>query len=257
MPSFSSFDGVRIAYEVTGRGDPVVLLHGFASDSRTNWVRPGVADAIADAGWSPVLVDARGHGRSEKPHDPAAYRDRAMRRDVEALLDHLGIDQVPVVGYSMGSFLAIQVALSDPRVRALILGGVGLGQASIASRERSDRIAEGLEVADRTAITDPTALAYRNFADSTGADRVALAALQRSRLGPPSIDLLSTIQVPTLVLNGEDDTLVGTLDSISEAIPGASLELVPGNHLSAVVTPQFREAVVRFLSRLRRQEPTH
>lgn len=254
MPDFASFDGVRICFAEMGDVpvDPVVLLHhGFGSDSRTNWVRPGVAAALVDSGWRVVLVDARGHGRSEKPHDPVAYGGGAMARDVEALLDHMGIEEVSIVGYSMGSFVAMRVAVTDPRVRALVLGGAGKARASIAASDQSERIAEALEAADRFTITDPTARAYRNFADATGADRLALAAIQRSRSGPPSVDVPGSIKVPTLVVNGDRDTLVGRLDSLSEAIPGAEMELVPGDHLSAVVAPQFREAIVRFLAKHR------
>lgn len=250
MPDFASFDGVRIHFEEMGDGETVLLHHGFGSDSRTNWVRPGVATAIADAGWRVVLIDARGHGRSQKPHDPAAYGGRAMVRDLAALLDHLRIENVSLVGYSMGSFVAIRVAASDSRVRALVIGGAGTGQASIA-QDRSELIAEALETSDRSAISDPTALAYRDFADATGADRMALAAIQRGRTGLPGLGVLGSIRVPTLVVNGERDTLVGRLGSLAEAIPGARLELVPGNHLSAVVAPQFREAIVRFLAEQR------
>lgn len=247
----TSFDGVHIAFEEMGDGGAVLLHHGFASDSRTNWVRPGVARAIADSGWRVVLMDARGHGRSDKPHDRDAYGGGAMVRDVRALLDHLGIGQVSLVGYSMGSFVVLGVALSDLRVRSLVLGGAGTGQLSVERRDRSQRIADALEAADRSDITDETSLAYRNFADATHADRFALAAVQRARYSLPNLDLLSTIKVPTLVVNGKSDVLVGNPASLSEVIPGAELELVPGNHLSAVVTPQFREAIVAFLSRHR------
>jgi len=248
MESFASFDGVRIAFDEMGTGDAVLLHHGFASDSQINWVRPGVAGAIATAGLRAVMIDARGHGRSEKPHDAESYAGNAMARDVQALLDHLEIGDVAVVGYSMGSFVAVDVAVSDPRVRRIVLCGVGSGQASVSNRARAGRIADALSAPDKATITDPTALAFRNFADATGSDREALAAVQRSRYRPPGPDVLGSIKVPTLVVNGEADTLVGPLDSFSEAIPGAQLVIVPGDHLSAVLKPEFREAVVEFLS---------
>lgn len=227
----------------------MVLLHGFASDSRINWVRPGIAGAIADEGWRAVLLDARGHGRSQKPHDANAYRGAAMVRDVRELLDHLGVDEVAVVGYSMGSFVAIRFAVSDPRVRALVLGGAGGQDASISSPPRSTLIAEALEAVDKSAVTDPTALAFRNFAEATGADRLALAAVQRARSGAPSVDVMAQIAVPTLVINGEKDVLAGPPESLARSIPGAQAMTVPGDHISAVVKPEFTQAMVEFLSK--------
>jgi len=238
-----------MAFEVVGEGDAVLLHHGFASDSRINWVRPGVARALVDAGARVVLIDARGHGSSDKPHDVESYRGGAMVRDAQALLDHLGIEEVALVGYSMGSFVAIRLALSDPRPRALVLGGAGSGQARISNAGQSARIAEALEAVEKSDITDPAALAFRNFADATGADRLALAAIQRARSEPLDAKVLGEIRVPTLVINGERDTLIGQSDSFALAIPRAEFRQVPGDHISAVAKPEFREAVVEFLSK--------
>jgi pimeloyl-ACP methyl ester carboxylesterase len=248
VKSFESFDGVRIAYEELGDGDATLLHHGFASDSKINWVRTGVARAIVDAGRRVVLIDARGHGRSEKPHDIEAYLGGAMEHDVQALLDRLEIEEVSVVGYSMGSFVAVRLAVSDPRVHSLVLGGTGTLEGSFSSREQAQSIAEALEADDRSAIADPTALAFRDFADATGADRAALAAIQRAGCGAPGVEVLGAVTVPTLVVNGERDALIGRPDSFAGAIPQAELKLVPGDHVSAVVRREFRQAIVRFLS---------
>lgn len=250
VQSFESFDGVHIAYEVLGNGAVALLHHGFASDSQTNWVRTGVARALVDSGRRVVLVDARGHGRSEKPHEVEAYRGGAMVRDVQVLLDHLEISQVAFVGYSMGSFVGLRLAVSDPRVVALVLGGAGSGQASIVDRSRARAIADALVARDKSSISDATALAFRNFADATKADRRALAAIQRARSGPPPPDVLAAVRVPTLVVNGERDNLVGVLDSYARAIPGATFQLVPGDHISAVAKPEFRRAIVDFLGEI-------
>jgi pimeloyl-ACP methyl ester carboxylesterase len=250
MKRFASFDGVEIAYDVLGEGDPVVMHHGFASESVTNWVGAGVVELVLASGFQVVLIDARGHGESAKPHDPAAYAGGAMVRDVAALLDFLELDWVHLVGYSMGSFVAMRLAPVEPRVHSLVLGGAGLGQ--IRSRRPADAsgIAEALEAADPATIADPTARAFRNFADATGADRLALAAVQRSGNPFPSLDDLGRIAVPTLVVTGDRDTLVGPPEALAEAIGGARAELVPGDHLSAVVQPEFRQAVVDFLAGL-------
>lgn len=269
---FKSFDGVTIAYSqvdpeapvsIDGpdrslalpelAGVPVVLHHGFASDSRTNWIRSRVADALAEAGRSVVMIDARGHGLSEKPHDPAFYRDGAMVRDVGALVERLDTDRFDFVGYSMGAFVGVGVALESTirrKLRRLVLGGAGSGQSSLRTRERAALIAEGLEAENPSAVRDATARAFRSFADATKADRLALAAIERSGAGAPDMSRLRGINVPTLVVNGDRDTLVGDPASYAEAIPGARLVVVPGDHLSAVMRPQFSRAVVDFLKEL-------
>ncbi|MGH9171532.1 MAG: alpha/beta fold hydrolase [Acidimicrobiales bacterium] len=257
MKSFTSFDGLPISYEVLGTGPAVLLHHGFASDSRTNWVRSGLADAIADSGRSVVLIDARGHGESGKPHDPASYAGGAMARDVSALLDHLGLEAVHVIGYSMGSFVAITLAVgrqAEPRLRSVVLGGAGQGQAGLRESGMTLAIAEALEADDKTTITSRTALAFRNFADATRADRLALAAIQRSRSSTHDMSHLDRITVPTLVVNGEADTLVGPPRSLAEAIPGARFLAVPGDHLSAVGKPEFRVAVLGWLGEVAGQD---
>jgi len=206
-----------------------------------------VAAALTAAGRSVVLIDARGHGESDKPHEPAAYAGDAMTRDAQGLLDHLGLDSVDVVGYSMGSLVAMELAGRDPRVRSLILGGTGRPPDAGTATNQARLIAEGLEAAERAAITDPTAVAFRHFADATGADLLALAAWQRSCRPVPDMVALGQISVPTLVLNGEKDTLVRSPEWLTEAIPGARLRLVPGDHLSVVVKPEFTRAILEFL----------
>jgi pimeloyl-ACP methyl ester carboxylesterase len=125
-----------------------------------------------------------------------------------------------------------------------------MGQIRTRRPEAALRIAEALEADEPATITDATARAFRNFADATGADRLALAAVQRSGNPFPSLEDLGRIAVPTLVVNGDRDTLVGQPQALAEAITGARAKLVPGDHLSAVVKPEFRQAIVDFLGGL-------
>jgi len=207
-----------------------------------------LSQAVQDIPRRAILVDARGHGESDKPHEPSRYAHGAMAKDAAGLLDHLGVHEVDVVGYSMGSLVAIGLALADPRVRSLFLGGVGLRQVLAGERGNAESIADALEAEDKSKISGRTALAFRNFADSTRADRRALAAAWRARSGIASRDIFASLTLPTLVVNGENDTLIGPLDSLADAIPAAKLVKVPGDHLSAVVKPEFRSALVGFLS---------
>lgn len=244
---FVSFDGTELAYFVDGAGADVLLIHGFAADAEANWRRPGVVAALVDAGHRVVSYDARGHGASDRPHDPARYADGAMVRDARALLDHVGVARVDVVGYSMGSFVASRLAPSEPRCRRLVLGGVG-GRL-IAGRPRRDdeAIAEALEADAVSAIADPVARGFRAFADRMGMDRGALAAIQRARPFASPFDP-GSIAVPTLVVCGDEDTLVGSPAELAAAIPGAVTALVAGDHLTAVADPAFRRAIAEFLA---------
>jgi len=249
VSSFESFDGLTLAYESYGSpgGVPVLLLHGFAADSEANWVRPHVVEALVDAGRCAMTLDARGHGRSDKPHDPAAYADDAMVRDVQALLDHLGVEEVDVCGYSMGAMTTYALVAREPRARSAVLGGVGVRLGGPALAKRAPRIAKALLADDPSTVEDRTAAAFRSFADSTGADLRALAAIQRSRRSVPLPDGAS-IRVPTLVLVGEGDVLVGSPHKLAARIPGATVTVVSGDHLSAVFDPKFRERIVTFLA---------
>jgi pimeloyl-ACP methyl ester carboxylesterase len=248
MAEFHSFDGVTLHYDVEGEGPPVVLLHGFAADTDLNWRQPGIVDALTAAGRRTIALDARGHGRSEKPHEPAAYGNEAMVADVGALFDHLGLEQADVAGYSMGAATALRFALADHRVRRLVLGGTdgGLTATAESMAERGRHIAEGLEAASAADVTDPAARRFRRFADTTGADRLALAAIQRGRRRTPvARDALRRVCVPVLVVCGDADV---SPHELAAAVPDGRAAIVPGDHLSAVLQPAFAAEIVRFLT---------
>ncbi len=247
MQQFSSYDGTSIAYLDTGRGGPVLLLHGFAANHQANWVAPGVVDALVGAGHRVIAADARGHGASAKPTEPASYADDAMVRDARALLDHLSIGDVDVVGYSMGSLVAARLVPVESRARSLVLGGLGEGLAGERRQANRGLVADALLADDPSAIEDPIARAFRQFADWTGADRRALAAIQRAPL-PKDPTRLEAIAVPTLVIAGDRDALVGSPQRLADRIPGATVRIVSGDHLTAVNDPAFRAAIVAFLA---------
>lgn len=248
MPEFQSFDGVTLHYDVEGEGAPVVLLHGFAADTNLNWRQPGIIQALTAAGRRTIGLDARGHGMSEKCYDPSAYANDAMVADVGALFDHLQLDGADLVGYSMGSATALRFARVDSRLRRLVLGGTdgNLVDTTEEMAERGKRIADALDADDPENIADPVARSFRRFADSTGADRRALAAIQRGRRRVPlPKDSLSQIQVPTLVVCGDADV---SPHELAAALPRGQARLVPGDHLSAVLEPALVAAIVEFLA---------
>src|SRR5690606_31002558 len=125
MRRFDS-DGVEIAYMDEGQGDPVLLIHGFASNAATNWRDTGWIRFLTGNGYRAIALDNRGHGASEKLYDPEAYSGPVMAEDSRRLLDHLGIERADVIGYSMGARLAAFLCLAHPnRVRSATLAGLG------------------------------------------------------------------------------------------------------------------------------------
>ncbi|MFB9683298.1 alpha/beta fold hydrolase [Amycolatopsis plumensis] len=254
MPTFASFDGLRLHYTVwegDGAHRPVLLQHGFAADTNANWISTGVVAALRSAGFTVVSLDARGHGRSEKPHDESRYTSDTMAQDVSALLDELGLDEVSMVGYSMGAIIALTATAADKRIRCLATGGVGSGIVDFGGVDlrvvKPADIAAAL-LAEDPALVPPSGVPFRLLADATGGDRRALAAVAlASASGDGHLDL-SSIGVPTLVLAGEQDQLAAEPERLAAAIAGARLMRIPGDHMTAVMSPAFAEALVSFLS---------
>lgn len=245
-------DGIEVAVHRWGTpGDrpPVVLQHGFAADSIRNWHASGIVAALLADGREVVAVDARGHGASGKPHDPERYGERAMAGDLAAVADDLGLERFDLAGYSMGGMVSLVLAGTDERVRRLVVGGIGaavLERGGPDSRAvRSTALVAALETDDPTSVSDPTAAAFRAFADSTGADRLALAAHVRAVRAEPFP--VGDIAAPTLVVAGDTDVLAARPQVLADAIPGARLVMVPGDHLGAVREPAFAGALVGFL----------
>lgn len=242
--------GVPINYIDEGAGPAIVLVHGFASSLQGNWRGPGIVDALMRAGRRVVAIDCRGHGRSGKSHDPDAYGGTKMADDVIAVMDHLGIDCADLWGYWMGGFIAASLLVRHPhRFRSVILSGVGNGLLlGGRSRANSEAIARALEAKSASDAEHATARAFRVFAEQVGNDLQALAAIQRSsREGFDPAKLRETDR-PVLVLIGQGDTLVGPAEGLAAAIPGATLVKVPGDHITAVASPEFKEAALAFLA---------
>jgi pimeloyl-ACP methyl ester carboxylesterase len=249
MPTFTSFDGTTLAYEDDGDGDVVLLLHGFAADTNLNFVRSGVFDVLLDEGYRVVALDARGHGLSEKPHDPAAYADDAMRRDAQALLDHLGLDRCLVVGYSMGAATTLRLALTDPRPRAIALLGAGESMADAeGGTERRALMAQGFQVDDVEALPERVRV-FREMADAIRADRQALGALLAAQW-PDTATGLEDVKLPVLVVSGVDDIEVGSPDLLAGQFTNAEVVRVPGDHFTANGRPELHAALTEFLGRV-------
>ena len=245
MHKFNS-DSVEIAFDDVGKGDPVLLIHGFASNGRVNWVDTGWVKTFVDGGFRVITIDNRGHGESEKLYDPKFYEAADMAEDARRLLDHLGIDRCHVMGYSMGARIAAFLSIRHPaRVAAAIFGG--LASNMIAGVGGGAEIAKGLEAASINDVTDLGAKAFRYFAEQTKSDLKALAACIRSSRVKITLEMLAQIQAPVLVVAGDLDTVSGEVAPLVAAIAGArGLTLHNRNHMNAVGDRHFKQEAVAF-----------
>lgn len=253
MATFQS-GGLTLAYDdivpAGGRMGTVVLVHGFATSRAENWRRLGWLGALERKGYRAVALDLRGHGESDKPHDPSAYGRDQMAADVVGLIDHLELGRVDLLGYSMGAHLSLAVALDVPnRVNNLVLAGVGGRLLTGAPNSHTAMtMAEALTTDDPGSITDPILRGFRRFAENQGEDRLALAACSRGRGGAASAEDLSRLAVPTLVVAGSLDDLAGEPQALADAIPGAkAVTLAACDHFTAIPHALFKAAVFDFL----------
>jgi pimeloyl-ACP methyl ester carboxylesterase len=247
MASFRN-GAAEIAYLDEGEGEPVLLIHGFASTKEVNWVQPGWVATLVRAGRRVIALDNRGHGASTKFYDPAAYHTAAMADDARALVDHLGFAQADVMGYSMGARIAAFLALAEPgRVRSAILGGLGIRLVDGVGLPES--IADALEAPSLADVTDPTGRTFRTFAEQTRSDLRALAACIRGSRQVLTHDEAAAIRAPVLVAVGTRDDVAGSAHELAALIPGArALDIPNRDHMLAVGDRAYKAGVLAFLA---------
>ncbi|QWG15196.1 alpha/beta hydrolase [Bradyrhizobium sediminis] len=248
MPSFHNGE-VEIAYLDEGEGDPIVLVHGFASTKNVNWVYPTWVSELKKNGRRVIAFDNRGHGDSGKLYDAAAYDVATMAGDVIALMNHLDIERADVMGYSLGSRMTAVLARQQPqRLRSVVFGGIGIGL--IEGGGPGENVAAALEAASLDDVTDPVGRTFRAFADQTRSDRLALAACLRGSRRLMTRDEAAGIEVPVLIAVGTTDEIAGSADALGKVIPGAEVLHIPNrDHMRAVGDKVYKAGVLDFLSR--------
>lgn len=249
-------DGVDIAFIDTGlpanaataQPLPILLIHGFASNVAMNWISPGWVKVLTDAGYRVIAFDNRGHGHSAKLYGVEHYGAPLMAEDARRLLDHLGIRQAHVMGYSMGARISAFLALAHPdRVSLIVFGGLGINM--VRGMAGTGPIAHALEAESISDVTNPTARTFRAFAEQTKSDLKALAACIRSARAKLSADDLAKIKSPVLVAVGEEDVIGGSPEALAQLIPGAHAFIIANrDHMKAVGDKAFKAEVLRFLS---------
>ena len=247
MPSFRNGE-VEIVYLDEGEGEPIVLVHGFASNKEVNWVHPGWITTLTRAGRRAIALDNRGHGASSKLYDPSSYHSATMADDVRALLDHLKIERADVMGYSMGARVTAFLAVDHPaRMRSAILGGLGIRLVEGVGLPES--IADALEAPSQTDVQDPTGRMFRIFAEQTKSDLRALAACIRGSRQTLSRAQVAGIRVPVLVVVGTTDHVAGNAHELAALIPGArTLDIPWRDHMLAVGDKVYKAGVIDFLN---------
>jgi pimeloyl-ACP methyl ester carboxylesterase len=240
-------DRIELAYIDEGEGQPVLLIHGFGSTHRVNWVDTGWVTALNRAGYRVIAFDNRGHGASTKLYDPADYHTGLMAQDAARLLARLGIPRAAVMGYSMGARIAAFLALArSDLVSAVVLGGLGIHLVDGVGLPTT--IADAMEAESLDDVEDPMGRMFRAFAEQTKADRRALAACIRGSRQTLSRGEVARIGQPTLVAVGTRDTIAGSARELAALLPdGMALDIPDRDHNPAVGDKRFKEAVTTFL----------
>lgn len=242
---FASFDGVDIAWTEMGEGRPVVLIHGYFSTAEVNWIKYGHAEKLAARGRRVILPDLRAHGASAKPHDPAAYPPDVLMRDNLALIDHLGLTDYDLGGYSLGARTVVRMLANGARPDKVVLSGMGL-DGLVATKGRGayfHRVLTNLGSFERGSSEWLT----EAFLKTTKGDPVALLRILDTFVDTPREEIAAILQ-PTAVISGAEDYDNGSAKEVADLLPYGLFVEIPGNHMSAVTRPELGDAIAEFLA---------
>jgi len=242
---FPGRDGVDLAYRETGEGRPLVLLHGFFSTAGVNWIRHGHAATIAARGFRVIMPDLRGHGDSAKPHDPAAYPRDVLTDDAFALIDHLGLADYDLGGYSLGGRTTARMLARGATPGRAVIAGMGL-DGIVDTADRGGVFYRTLTNPGTFERGTPEWKSERFLRAMNGDPQALLHVLDTSVDTPP--EALAAITTPTLVVCGADDDGVGDPQALAELLPNGRYTKVPGDHMSAVAQRDLGEAIAAYLA---------
>jgi pimeloyl-ACP methyl ester carboxylesterase len=231
--------GARIRYVDQGAGAPVVLLHGFTGTIERSWVGTGVLHDLA-RDYRVVALDLRGHGRSDKPHEPKAYEE--LGADVIRLLDHLRIGKAHGVGYSLGGIILARLLVTHPeRFASAVLGGAAYRRSRGEDADRAtEAAAREIEAGLYRALIVSTAptdepppdeafIVLRSGVISRESDLRAHAALMRARRALLVSDAeIGAVRVPTLAVVGAADPALPRVQAMRKRWPQLEVQVVPG-----------------------------
>ncbi|MDN3351974.1 alpha/beta fold hydrolase [Actinomadura sp. DC4] len=241
---FPGRDGVRLSYREMGEGRPLVLLPGLSVEA-TLWLQHGLAEQIATHGHRVIMPDFRGLGRA-KPRDAAAYPLDVLADDGLALLDHLGLDEYDLGGYSLGGRIVVRMLVRGAIPGRAVVGGQGLrqvlGDAEGGAGSFMLRVLAGQGTFEPGSPEEQT----ERWLRANDADPDALRHVLGSIVATP-MEAIGRVRVPALVVMGSDDERAASADALVAALPQGALAMVPGDHRTAVSAPEFIAAIVDFL----------
>lgn len=236
---FKSFDGVQIVYTDEGKGEVVLLLHGFIN-SRKSWEKTALKKDMIDAGYRVIIPDLRGNGDSDKPQSEEAYQNNAEVKDLILLMNHLNIDKYKAVGYSRGSIVLAKLLTEDYGIEKAVLGGMGIDFTN-PNWDRRIMFSKAFN-GDVNEITKGAV----DYAKSINADLQSLH-LQQKYQPVTAISELNEIEIDVLIICGDEDNDNGNAHELSNAFRNGSLKRVPGNHNGTYKTKEFSLSVLQFL----------
>ena len=242
---FESFDGTRLALHRFGEGRPFVLLHGLFSSAAMNWVKWGHHKAIAEKGFEVLMLDFRVHGESDAPHGAENYPSNVLVRDVAALVDHLGLEDYDLGGFSLGARTSLHATAHGVlQPKHLVVGGMGTAGLGEWNR-RAAKFRRVIDEFDSIPRGDPDYFSMQ-FLKSQGVDRVA-ARLLLDTMPDLDLALLDNIAMPTLVVCGDEDRDNGSAEELANLLPDADFVEVPGTHMGSVTKPDLGQAIAGWL----------
>ena len=238
---FRSFDNTRIYYEVKGSGEPVLLVHGFIVNGQS-WKRTELYKDLLTAGYKVIILDQRGNGFSDKPHDSTAYDNDAEAKDIMALMKLLKIKKYSAVGYSRGSIIVSRLLVLDKRIKKGVMGGMG---AEFTNPQWPRRIMFYKALSGEPV---PELAAMVENVKKQGLDQQALAYLQRSQPST-SKEELAKIKQPVLIICGDKDSDNGSAKELADLFKHPTYKITPGDHGGASRTKEFSTEVISFLQK--------
>ncbi len=241
-----SFDGIELAVHRMGRGKPVLLLHGLFSDAKTNWIKFGHAQRLAEAGFEAFMPDLRAHGHSAKPHEREAYPDDVLAKDIAAIVEHYGFGDYDLAGFSLGARTAARCVINGLTPLHLALCGMGL-EGLAGWDKRADFFIDAIDRFDEVKRGDRAFMAV-SFMKTQKVDLVAARLLLQSVADATPEQLAERLTMPTLVLCGQDDRDNGSPEKLAEMLPDARLVETPGTHMSSVTKRAMGEALATFFA---------
>jgi pimeloyl-ACP methyl ester carboxylesterase len=244
---WTSSDGIQLAWREVGAGRPVILLHGLFSDAHMNWIKFGHAERIAAGGFRVIMPDLRAHGLSGKPHEQVHYPQLVLVRDLKELIEHLGLTDFDLGGFSLGARTVIEAVIGGVTPRRAILAGTGLDVLT-NWEQRSNFYITAIDKFGDVSHGDPHWMAVQ-FMKTMKVDReAAKLLLQTMRDQEDKHLLIDAFTMPTLVVCGDQDQDNGSAAELAGILPIATYVEFPGTHMSSVARKELGEEMAKFLA---------